>query len=155
MVIPHSRPTLGIEEKDALSKVIDSLQVAEGPLVEKFETKLSNYIGLLGGVATNSGTTALHLAFLVLGIGQGDEVIVPTYVDPSLKYCSDYLSANCVLVDIDRDDFNISIDSVKAKITQRTKAIVVPHMFGFPAQVIKFKELGIPIIEDCAFLDWS
>jgi len=107
-------------------------------------------MGAKGGVVTSSGSAALHLALLALGVGKGDEVIIPAYVCSVLLNAVNYTGAKPVLADVSLSDFNILTQEVRKKITRRTKAIIVPHMFGTPADVDEISKLGIPIIEDCA-----
>jgi dTDP-4-amino-4,6-dideoxygalactose transaminase len=149
-MIEHSRPTVGADEQKAVKGVLKSKYLAEGQTVERFEKKLSDYIGAKGGVATCTGTSALHLALLSLGLKQKDEVIIPSYVCRSVLNAILYTSATPVLCDVNKEDYNISFDDAKKKITTRTRAIIVPHMYGCPAEIDKFKRLGIFIIEDCA-----
>lgn len=103
-----------------------------------------------GGVAVNSGTSALHICLLALGIKKGDEVILPTYICTAPLNAIYYSNATPVVVDINWKDLNISISEVKKKLTSKTKAIIVPHIFGTPAGIDEFLALGIPVIEDCA-----
>lgn len=149
-MISHSKPTLGEEEEKAVIEVLRSGQIAEGAIVARFERELSEYIGVKGGVATNSGHSALHLALIALGISSADEVITSTYSSPALLNAVGYTGAKTVLVDINEYDFNVSSSDVRRKVTPRTKAIIVPHMFGFPVDMDALLELSIPIIEDCA-----
>lgn len=149
-MIPHSRPTIGKDDIKAVSDVMRSLQIAIGPKTREFEKKLSSYIGVKDAVATSSGTTALHLALVGMGVGKGDEVILPTGVCPSVLYSVDYCGAKPILVDINLTDLNISIEDARQKITPKTKAIIVPHMYGVPADIEALKKFKIPIIEDCA-----
>lgn len=149
-MIPHSKPTLGEEEERAVIEVLRSLQIAEGAIVARFERELSEYIGVKGAVATNSGTSALHLALIALGVSNGDEIVTTTYTCPALLNAVNYTGARTVLADINEYDFNISPTEVTKRISRRTKAIIVPHMFGFPADMDALLGLGIPLIEDCA-----
>jgi dTDP-4-amino-4,6-dideoxygalactose transaminase len=149
-MIPHSKPTIEKDDIEAVTKVMRSLQVAIGPKTREFEKKLSAFIGVKDAVATSSGTTALHLALACLGVGKGDEVILPTGVCPSVLYCIHYCGAKPTLVDINLDDLNISVEDAKQKITPETKAIIVPHMYGAPANLDALKEFDVPLIEDCA-----
>lgn len=149
-MIEHSMPTIGKEEKEAILAVLESNYLAEGKVVKKFEDELSNYIGSKGGVATSTGTLALHLALMSLKIKEDNEIITPSYVCRSVLNAILYSGANPILCDVNRQDYNISFDEAKKKITRRTKAVIVPHMFGCPAEIDKFKNLGIYIIEDCA-----
>lgn len=148
--IPHSKPSLGKKEELILAEVIKSGQIAEGEQVEGFERELAEYIGVKGGVALNSGTSALHLALLALGVGESDQVIVPAFTCCALLNAIHYVRAEPVLVDIDPHSFNLDVQAVKAAIGERTKAVIVPHMFGLAADIDELVSLGIPIIEDCA-----
>ncbi len=149
-MIEHSMPTIGSEEEKAVINVIRSKYLAEGDVVAKFENELSRYIGCFGGVATGTGTQALHLALLSLGVSKGDEVIIPSYVCRAVLNAVLYTGAKPILCDVNSEDYNISFTEVKNKVSRRTKAIIVAHMYGRPAEVGKFKHYGIPIIEDCA-----
>jgi len=149
-MIEHSKSTIGKEELAAVSKVIKSNVLSEGSVVNDFEKELSLYMGARGGVATSTGTAALHLALLCLGVGSGCEVILPSYVCRSVLNAVMFTGARPVLCDVNRDDYNISLDSAKKKISLRTKVIIIAHMFGYPADIEGFLRLGLPIIEDCA-----
>ncbi|HCJ66797.1 MAG TPA: hypothetical protein DHV62_05580, partial [Elusimicrobia bacterium] len=99
-------------------------------------------------MATSSGTTALHLALLSMGVKKNDEVLLPSYVCTAPLNAINYVGAKPVLCDINDYNYNLSFEETKRKVTKRTKAIIVPHLFGFPAEIDKFLNLGIPIIED-------
>ena len=148
--IPHSRPTLGLEEIQALSEVISSGYVAEGDVVRKFEQSFADYFGIQHTVATNSGTSALHLALLALDVGSGDEVILPSYVCCALLNAVNYTGATPVLADVHPDTFNLDATDVKNRINARTRAVIVPHLFGMAADLDPLLELDVPLIEDCA-----
>jgi perosamine synthetase len=151
-MIKHSLPTIGQAEIKATANVLKSKHPAQGKIVHGFEDALVRHLRKknLKAVATNSGSSALHLALLSLGISAQDEVIIPSYACSAVLNAVNYTGARPVLADINETDFNISIESVKRKITRRTKVIIVAHLFGFPAEMNKFLQLGIPIIEDCA-----
>ncbi len=149
-MIEHSKPTVGKEEASALLRVIKSNFLAEGDVVREFEASLSAYSGGKGAVAASTGTLALHLALVALGVGKGDEVIVPSYVCRSILNAVWGVQARAVLCDVSRDDYNILPEEVKKKITRKTRAVIVPHMFGCPADLDALGRLGVPLIEDCA-----
>ena len=149
-MITHSKPTLGQDDYRSVMDVLESGHLVQGEQVAGFEDALSSFIGLRNGVAVNSGTAALHLSLLALGAGEGDEVIIPSYVCCALLNAIMYVNAIPVIADIDRSTFNIDVDDLKKRITKRTKAIIVPHMFGLPAEINEIVSLGIPVIEDCA-----
>ncbi len=115
-----------------------------------FEKALASLIGVGGAVAVSSGTAALHLALLALEIGEGDEVVIPSFVCPALLNAIRYVRATPVLADINRETFNIDVRDLRRRLTGKTKAVIVPHMFGLPADIEEIVALGIPVIEDCA-----
>jgi len=153
-MIEHSKPTIGKKEQEAVADVFKTNYLAEGEVVRKFEEKLGIYIGAKGGVATSTGTLALYLALVSLGIKPDDEIIIPSYVCRSVLNSILYSGAKPVLCDVNKEDYNISFNDAKKKVTKRTRAIIIPHMFGCPAEigsfVSKFKGSGIYLIEDCA-----
>ena len=148
--IPHSRPTLGEEEKKAVTAVIESGHIAEGEVVARFEETFAEQMGVQHAVAVSSGTAALHLALLAMGVGPGDQVIIPSYVCAALLHAVQYAGAQPVLAEIDPLTYNIDPDDVSKRITNRTRAIIVPHMFGLAADLDRLLKLDVPIIEDCA-----
>lgn len=152
--IPPSKPNIRQKDLDAVKEVLESGMIASGEQVRLFEDEMSAYVGLRGGIATSSGTSAIHLALNALGIGQGDEVIIPTYVCASVFSAVNYTGAKPVLADVELNGFNISPESIAHKISKRTRCILVPHMFGSPARIKEILEIagesGIRIIEDCA-----
>jgi len=150
VTIPHSRPSLDDDEIRALQNVLASGQLAQGPQVQDFEEELGSFHGLLPGVATSSGTTALHLALLSLGVGQGDEVLLPSYVCSAPLHAVYHSGATPILVDVDPTNGNIDSEDLKKRLTSKSKAIIVVHLFGLPAKVREISALGLPVIEDCA-----
>jgi dTDP-4-amino-4,6-dideoxygalactose transaminase len=101
-------------------------------------------------VAVSSGTAALELALRALRIGAGDEVIMPSYVCPAPWLAAQRVGAEARLVDIDLNTFNIDPIAACQAVTTKTRAIVVPHLFGLPADLTALEQIGIPLIEDCA-----
>ncbi len=149
-MIPHSKPTLDQDDAEAVSAVLKSGHLSQGKQVARFENALASFIGTRTGVAVSSGTAALHLSLLALKIRKGDEVILPSYVCTAPFNAVHLVSATPVIADIDPKTFNISVQDLKKRITKRTKAIIVPHMFGLPADLDEILSFGIPVIEDCA-----
>jgi perosamine synthetase len=149
-MIPHSRPTIDQEEIDAVTAVLESGQLVQGEQVLHFEQSLAALIGVGGAVAVSSGTAALHLALLALRVGEGDEVVLPSFVCPALLNAIRHVRAVPVLADIDRKTLNIDVQDLKRRLTGKTKAIICPHMFGLPADIREIVALGVPVIEDCA-----
>jgi len=150
MIIPHSRPMIDAEDTKIVSDVLASGMIAQGKSVMKFEAKIAEYVGVKYAVAVSSGTSAIHVALTSIGVGKGDEVIMPSYVCSSPYMATLHAGAIPKIVDIDRSDYNISIHATRKNITNKTGAVIVPHMFGTPADLDDFLELGVPIIEDCA-----
>ena len=149
-MIAHSKPTLDQDDYRSIMDVLKSGHLVQGEQVAGFEEALSSFAGVRNGVAVSSGTAALHLVLIALGVGEKDEVIIPSYVCSALLNAVMYVNAVPVVTDIDRFTFNMDADDLKKRVTRKTKAIIVPHMFGLPADIDEILSLGIPIIEDCA-----
>ncbi len=147
-------PEIGQEEIQAMTQVLLSGYLVQGTHVVEFEKRVSEYIGVKYAVAVSSGTAALHLALLALGIGPGDEVIVPDFTFPATANVVEITGAKAVLVDIDLETFNIQIDSIRTAITPRTRAIIPVHLFGLPANLDSVLDIGqefnLFVIEDAA-----
>ena len=149
-IVPHSRPCLGKEEEEIVREVISSRYIAQGKWVKRFEDRLAEFIGVKGSVACSSGTAALHLILKAMEIGEGDEVIIPTYVCSALLNAVRYVNAIPIFADSLPDSQNIDPTDIKKRLTPKTKAIIVPHLFGMPAEIEEILSFGIPVIEDCA-----
>ena len=149
-MITHSKVVLDEEEIAGVADILRSGLLVQGEVVSSLEEGLASFIGVRHAVAVSSGTAALHLALISLVIGHGSEVIIPSYVCTALLNAVHYVRATPVLVDIEPDTYNISAGQVEKVITDKTGAIVVPHMFGLPADMDAILSLGIPVIEDCA-----
>ena len=149
-IIPHSRPTLGAEEVRPLAEIIASGRIAQGEQVRRFEQALAARIGVRHAACAASGTAALHLTLLALEIGPGHEVIIPSYVCAALLNAVHYTGAKPILAEIDPQTYNLDPRDVARRLTRRTKAIVVPHLFGLAADLKDLLALGVPVIEDCA-----
>jgi dTDP-4-amino-4,6-dideoxygalactose transaminase len=127
-----ARPDVGDEELAALKEVVRSGQLTMGPKVVEFEAALAAAVGTAHAAAVSSGTAALHLALLALGIGPGDEVIVPAYTFPATANVVELCGARAVLVDVDPDTFVVDPSAVAAAVTPRTRAVLAVHLFGRP-----------------------
>lgn len=151
-MIPVAKPLLGAEEKQAVSAVLDSGMLASGPITEEFEKRFSQYVGTKYAIATSSGTTALHLALLSVGIGSGDEVIVPAFSFIATANAPLFCEAKPVFCDVDPKTFNIDSQKIKALITKKTKAILPVHLYGQSADMRPIQELaeqhGLHVIGD-------
>ena len=146
----RSRPSLDEVERQALENVLSSGQLAQGPQVQSFEEQLGRFLEFPPGVATSSGTTALHLALLSLGVGPGDEVLLPSYVCSAPLHAVYHSGATPVLVDVDPATGNMDPDDLKKRLTSKSKAIIAVHLFGLPANIDEILALDLPVIEDCA-----
>jgi dTDP-4-amino-4,6-dideoxygalactose transaminase len=111
---------------------------------------MAAWMGLQGGVAVSSGTAGLHLALVAVGVGPGDEVIMPSYVCSAPWLAAVRIGAVPRLVDIEPATYALDPAQVKKAVTTRTRAIIVPHPFGLPADLGKLRQLRVPLIEDCA-----
>lgn len=148
--IPHSRPTLGEEDRRALVEAVASGHIAQGPRVAAFEREMATRLGVRGAVATSSGTAALALTLLALNVGEGDEVLVPSYTCAALLHAVRAVRALPRLVDCDPVSFNMDPEAAKRACSPRTKALIVVHSFGLPAELTALKALGLPLIDDAA-----
>jgi perosamine synthetase len=140
-------PDLGRAELDAVAEVLESGQLTMGPKVAEFEAGLAEACGVEHALAVSSGTAALHLAVLALGVGPGDEVIVPAYTFPATANVVAWVGARPVLVDVDPETMNL--DPAQVEIGPKTKAIVAVDLFGRPARVEELPT-DVPILEDAA-----
>ena len=143
-----ARPDVGAEELEAVAAVVETGQLTMGPKVAEFEAALAEACGTRHAVAVSSGTAALHLAVLALGIGPGDEVLVPAYTFPATANVVALAGARPVLVDVDPETMNVDPEAAHAAVTPRTKAIMPVHLFGRPARLEELP--GLPLLEDAA-----
>lgn len=153
--IPVNEPLLNGNEKKYLCECIDTGWISsEGPFVKQFEEKMSAAVGRKYGVAVSNGTAALEVAMQAIGIGEGDEVIMPTFTIISCAMAVTKLGAKPVLIDSVIDTWNMNVTEIENKITPRTKAILAVHMYGLPVEMDKILELAkkynLKIVEDAA-----
>lgn len=154
-MIPVNEPVLNGNEKKYLNECIDTGWISsEGPFIKKFEEKLAEKVNRKHGVAVCNGTAALELAVEVLGIGKGDEVIMPAFTIISCASAIIKMGAIPVLVDSDIHTWNMDVNQIEKKITSKTKAIMVVHIYGLPVDMDPILELAqkhhLKIIEDAA-----
>ena len=152
--IPAAKPLVGDEERAAVDAVLRSGGLAQGPEVAAFEAEFSDFVAGAECVAVNSGTSALHMALLALGIGPGDEVIVPSFTFAATANSVALAGATPVFVDIEPDTFCISPAAIEAALSPRTRAIMPVHLYGHPAAMDRVGPIagqhGLQIIEDAA-----
>ncbi|HUR10953.1 MAG TPA: DegT/DnrJ/EryC1/StrS family aminotransferase [Flavitalea sp.] len=154
-MIPVNIPLLGGNEKKYLNECIDTGWISsEGPFIKQFEEELAKRVGRKYAVAVSNGSVALDAAVLALNLGEGDEVIMPTFTIISCAAAVVRARATPVLVDCDPLTWNMDVNQVEAKITKRTKAIMVVHIYGLPVDMDPVFQLAnrykLKIIEDAA-----
>jgi len=153
-MIPVAKPLVGKEEKQAVMKVIESGMIACGPRVEEFEKQFAAFVGTKYAVATTSGTTALHLALLSVGVTSGDEVILPSFTFIASANSVLFCNAKPVFCDVNSKTFNLDVERIDSLITEKTKAIMPVHLYGQPANMKPILEIaekyGIHVIGDAA-----
>jgi perosamine synthetase len=153
--IPVSKPFIGEREKKLVLDALDSGWVSSiGKYIDEFEASFAHYCGTEFALAVSNGTTGLHLALAAIGVGAGDEVIVPDLTFVATANAVAYTGATPILADIEPDTLCIDPASVESLISERTKAIIPVHLYGHPADMDRLSELGhahaVDIIEDAA-----
>lgn len=150
--IPIAIPSMGEEEWLAVKEPIEKGWLTQGPKVKEFETLFAQMHKVKHALAVSNCTTALHLALLACGVGEGDEVIVPAFTWVATANAILYCNATPVFVDVDSTTFNIDVKQIQGKITSKTKAIIPVHLFGLCANIdyIKEKFSQLKIVEDGA-----
>jgi perosamine synthetase len=151
--IQISQPSMGEEEWHAVREPLISGWLTQGPKVAAFEKAFAERHNVAHAMAVTSCTTALHLALVAIGIGAGDEVIVPSFTWVATANAVLYCGATPVLCDVDRNTYNIDVPSMASKITSKTKAVIAVHLFGLCADIDSIRVAlppGIKIVEDAA-----
>ncbi len=145
-----ARPDVGEAELAAVAEVVASGMLTMGPKVGELECALAVACGTSAAVVVSSGTAALHLAMMALGIGPGDEVIVPAYTFPATANAVELCGGRAVIVDVDPDTFNLDVTLVAAAVTPQTKAVIPVHLFGRP---VPWEELQAVVPEEVALVE--
>lgn len=153
--IPVNQPLLNGKERQYLNECIDDGWISsEGPFVKRFEQEFAARVGRKYGIAVSNGSVALDAAVVALGIGSGDEVILPTFTIISCAAAIVRAGATPVVVDCDSQTWNMDTAQLEAKITPRTKAIMIVHIYGLPVDMAPILELAqkynLQLIEDAA-----
>ena len=153
-MIPIARPQMGEEEKELVWSALSSGSLAQGPRVRELEERFAEFVGVPHAIATSSGTTALHLALMAAGVGDGDEVITVPFTFIASANSVLYTGARPVFVDVDETTFNMQVDQIEAAITPRTRAIMPVSLYGQPADMPAIAEIaerrGLAVVEDAA-----
>lgn len=152
--IPLMSPNITDEDIEAVAKVLRSGNLVQGENVAALEKEIAGYLNVKNAVAVSNGTASLHLALLALGIGAGDEVIVPAFSYPATANVVEIVGARCVFVDVERETFNIDVSQIEQVITPRTKAIIPVHEFGLACDISDLMKIAekhdLFVIEDAA-----
>lgn len=152
--IPLITPFLGDEEAKAAADAVRSGWVAQGPRVAEFEARFAAAVQAGDAVAVSSATAGLHLAMVALGLGAGDEVITPSLSFIASANAPRYVGATPVFADVDPLTFNVTVDSVAAVASDRTRAVIVVHQLGMPADLEPIRswcdDRGVAVVEDAA-----
>ena len=150
--IPLAAPDIVEDDIAAVVEVLRTPRLSLGPAAERFEQEMAAWVGVSEAVAVSSGTAGLHLALLALGVGLGDEVIVPSFAFVAVASAVRYVGARPVFADIDAETLNLDPRSVEAAVTLRTRAIIAVHTFGRPADMRALMEVAarhqLLVIED-------
>ncbi len=155
IIYPVYKPYLCGNEKKYVNQCLDSGWISsQGEYIEKFERAFANYLGTEYALSCSNGTTALHLALLALGITKGDEVILPSFTYVATANAVSYVGASPIFVDAEPNYFQIDPEKIEEKITSKTKAIIVVHLYGHAVEIDKIlkisKKYNLYLIEDCA-----
>lgn len=154
MKVPYFVPWITQADKKSVVSVLNQRWLTGGQNLEKFEQKFSNFIGVKYSLGVSSATHALHLSLLALGVGPGDEVIVPTMTFAATADAVTYCGAKPILVDVDKDTINISTPEIKQNISRHTKAVIPVHYGGQSCDMDEIiaisKNKGLSIVEDCS-----
>jgi len=153
-MIPAAKPIIGDEEREAVDRVLRSGMIAGGPEVAAFESEFSELVDGRHSIAVNSGTSALHMAFVAAGIKAGDEVIVPSFTFAATANSVALAGGTPVFADIEENFFNMDPKSAEAAITPRTRALMPVHLYGHPAALREYKDIAarhnLLLFEDAA-----
>lgn len=148
MGIAATKPTITRKELESVLDCLIRDELLSGNAVKGFEAGISSLTGVKNALAVNSLTSAYHLAYMALGIREGDEVIMPAYFDPAPLSALRLTGGRAILADIDEGALIPTPENIRSRITGKTKALVIGHTLGFHSSLDPFRELGIPLIED-------
>jgi perosamine synthetase len=146
--IPLARPVIGPAEEQAVLEVLRSGRLSLGPRLAEFEEAFAARLGVAHATAVSSGTAGLHLALRAVGVDSGDEVVTSPFSFVASANAILYERALPVFADIDPVTLNLDPNAAAAAVTERTRALLPVHIFGYPADLPAFEQLGLPIVED-------
>ncbi|MEM2946796.1 MAG: DegT/DnrJ/EryC1/StrS family aminotransferase [Candidatus Bathyarchaeia archaeon] len=157
-MIPINAPQIGEEEIAAVVNVLKSgiltHALGSGPMVKRFEEDFARFVEAKHAIAVNSGTAALHMALIAIGVKRGDEVVLPSFTFVATAEAVVMAGAKPVFVDIDLETYNISLEAIEKALTKKTKAVIAVDLYGSPADLKPIREIadkcGLKIIEDAA-----
>src|SRR6202167_2497383 len=138
------------ELRAAVARVLDSERYILGPEVAAFEREFAAYCGCEHAIGVANGTDAITIALRAMGVGPGDEVVVPSFTFYASAEAIPPTGARPVFCDVDPDTYCITAETVRAALTPRTKAVIAVHLFGNVAPIAQIEELGVPVLEDAA-----
>ena len=154
MKIPFGKPIIEKEELDAVTRVLQGPILVHGPVAEDFESSFAAFTRAPYAVSVGSCTAGMHLVYFALGLGPGDEVIVPAQTHVATAHAVELTGAKAVFVDAELSTGNIDLDLIEAAISPRTKAIAVVHYLGVPVDMVRVNQIaenhGLFVLEDCA-----
>ena len=152
--IPFGKPTIDSKEINFATKVLSQSKLVHGKVVEKFEQSFKKFVGSKYALSVGSCTAGMHLSYIALGVGKGDEVIVTSQTHVATAHTIEFVGATPIFVDCETNTGNINIDLIEQKITKKTKAISIVHFVGIPVNMEKLlylkKKYKLFIIEECA-----
>lgn len=152
--VPFFAPWITNSDKKAVLDALGGTFLTDGPLLHQFESKFAKFTGAKYAIGVSNATTALHLSLIALGIGKGDEVIVPDMTFVATANAVVHSGATPIFADIDKDDLNISLESIEKNLSKKTKAILPVHFAGKTCNIEKISKLAkkhkLVLIEDCA-----
>src|ERR671931_578740 len=149
-LFPSSHARYADQLRERIAAVIETGRYILGPEVEAFEREFADYLGAKHAIGVANGTEAITIALRALGVGPGDDVVLPSFTFYATAEAAVNAGARPVFCDIDPDTFCVTPETVERAITPATKAIIAVHLFGNVAPVPELRELGLPVLEDAA-----
>src|SRR6185312_2894044 len=149
-LFPSSHARYAAQLRERVGAVIETGRYILGPEVEAFEAEFADYLGAKHAIGVANGTEAITIALRALGVGPGDEVVVPSFTFYASAEAIPATGATPVFCDIDPDTYCVTAETVKAALTPKTKAVIAVHLFGNVAPIAEIEALGVPVLEDAA-----